>query len=58
MKARCTTGIMRAREGASMKWTNLVSSRVCRQGVVRRVGSWSALSRSGTMAWGEKLKKN
>ena len=53
MKARCTTGIMRAREGASMKWTNLVSSRVCRQGVVRRVGSWSALSRSGTMAGGE-----
>lgn len=31
MNARCTTGMMSARDGASMKWTNCVSSRVCRQ---------------------------
>jgi len=48
--ARCTTGIMRARDGASMKWTNLVSRRRCRQLVVFFVGSCSAASSIGTIA--------
>lgn len=48
--ARCTTGMIRASEGASMKWTNLVSRRVCKQAEVFLVGSCSAASNSGTMA--------
>jgi hypothetical protein len=48
--ARWTTGMMRASDGASMKWTNLVSRRVWRQWPVFCEGSWSALSKVGTMA--------
>lgn len=40
-----------ANDGASMKWTNLVSKRVWRQWPVFFEGSWSALSKVGTMAW-------
>lgn len=49
-KALWTMGMMRAREGASMKWTNLVSSRVCRQWWVLRDGSVRASSKMGVMA--------
>ena len=49
-KALWTMGMMRAREGASMKWTNLVSSSVCRQFWVLREGSVRASSRIGVMA--------
>ena len=43
-------GMMRAREGASMKWTNLVSSSVCRHVWVLLDGSVRASSRMGVMA--------
>ena len=49
-KARCTTGIMRAREGASMKWMKCVLSRRCRLTVVLPAGSCRAASSVGTMA--------
>ena len=51
-KALWTMGMMRAREGASMKWTNLVSSSVCRQLWVRLDGSVRASNRIGVMAVG------
>ncbi len=51
-KALCTTGMIRASDGASIKCTNLVSSRVCRQVVVFLVGSCRASSKLGTMAVG------
>lgn len=49
-KALWTMGMMRAREGASMKWTNLVSSSVCRHVWVLLDGSVRASSRMGVMA--------
>ena len=49
-KALSTTGMMRAKEGASMKWTNLVCRRVWRQVEVLRPGSWRADNRVGTIA--------
>ena len=49
-KALWTMGMMRARDGASMKWTNLVSSKVCKHFWVFREGSVRASSRTGAMA--------
>lgn len=49
-KALCTMGMMRAKDGASMKWTNLVSRRVCKHFWVFREGSVRASSRTGAMA--------
>lgn len=49
-KALCTMGMMRAREGASMKWTNLVSSSVWRHVWVFLDGSVRASSRMGVIA--------
>ena len=51
-KALWTMGMMRAREGASMKWTNFVSSSVCRQFWVLLDGSVRASNRMGVMAGG------
>lgn len=51
-KALWTMGMIKAREGASMKCTNLVSSRVCRQVWVLLEGSVRASSRMGVMAEG------
>lgn len=56
-KARCTMGMMRASEGASMKWTNLVSSSVCRHVCVFLEGSVRASSRMGVMAEGQHHRK-
>lgn len=50
-KARSTTGMMSASEGASMKCTNWVSSSVCRHAEVLCEGSCTAASSTGTMAW-------
>lgn len=52
-KALWTMGMMRARDGASMKWTNLVSSRVCRHFWVFLDGSVRASNRTGAMAAGQ-----
>lgn len=49
-KALWTMGMMRARDGASMKWTNLVSSKVCKHFWVFREGSVRASSSTGAMA--------
>lgn len=49
-KALWTMGMIRASDGASMKWTNLVSSRVCRHFWVFLDGSVRASSRTGAMA--------
>lgn len=49
-KALWTMGMTRARDGASMKWTNLVSSRVCKHFWVFLEGSVRASSRTGAMA--------
>lgn len=49
-KALSTTGMIRASEGASIKWTNLVSSNVCRHTSVFFAGSCRASSNTGTMA--------
>lgn len=49
-KALWTMGMIRASEGASIKCTNLVSSRVCRQCCVLCDGSVRASSRMGVMA--------
>ena len=48
--ALCTTGIIRAREGASIKCTNFVSSKDCRDNVVFLVGFCRASNKVGTMA--------
>lgn len=45
-----TMGIIKARDGASMKCTNLVSSSVCRQWCVLWDGSVKASSRMGVIA--------
>lgn len=50
MNARCTTGIIRAKDGASMKCTNCVSRRVCKHVAVLFDGSCSASSSTGTIA--------
>ena len=49
-KALWMTGMMRARDGASTKWTNLVWSNLSRQTVVLRVGSCNACIKLGTIA--------
>lgn len=49
-KALWTMGMMRAREGASMKCTNLVSSSVCRHVWVFLDGSVRASNRMGVIA--------
>lgn len=54
-KALWTMGMMRAREGASMKCTNLVSSSVCRHVWVLLDGSVRASSRMGVMAKGRTM---
>ena len=49
-KALCTTGIIRARDGASIKWTNWVSNNTRRQSAVFWTGFCNAASNSGTIA--------
>ena len=56
LSARCSTGMMRAREGASMKCTKEVWSRTCRHGAVLEDGSMSASSSTGEIA-AEKRRK-
>ena len=50
LRARCNTGIIKASEGASMKCTNEVCSRTCKQVAVFVEGSISASSRTDEMA--------
>jgi hypothetical protein len=50
INARCTTGMIRANDGASMKCTNCVSNRVCKHVAVLFDGSCSASNRTGTIA--------
>lgn len=54
-KALWTIGMISAKDGASMKWTNLVSSRVCRHFWVFLEGSVRASNRTGAIA--EHFKK-
>lgn len=49
-KALWTIGIISAKDGASMKWTNLVSSRVCRHFWVFLEGSVRASNKTGAIA--------
>ena len=48
--ALSTTGIIKARDGASIKWTNLVSSRLWSEIHVFLAGSCKASNNTGTIA--------
>lgn len=51
-----TTGMIKARDGASIKWTKRVSNNADRHGEVFLVGSWSASSKVGTIAIQREVK--
>lgn len=50
LNARCNTGMIRARDGASIKCTNDVCNKTCRHGAVLVDGSINASSNTDEMA--------